>query len=276
MTELPGLSGATPIGFLAALGLIRVLADDRHHDVRLSWQGSQPRLHGLAAEAILDELVAHMVGRGDALEFTWADSPRGVSPVQYREAVARAQGDRRALAFLAGWGTDTVLRDGTISSTRWDMTSGQQKLLQDFRKLAPKVTREALEIALFGGPYTEQTSFGLDPVAVRFHAHEAKAPAKTAPPGKPGLVWLAFEAIPLHPVLPIGAGRAYTTGWRSGRDLGYVWPLWEAPLSLLEIALLRALPLQSLSRRPGVTQVWFSRYGMSGKYGMLLPAVRER
>jgi len=46
-------------------------------------------------------------------------------------------------------------------------------------------------------------------------------------------------------------------------------------LTLEEIQLLRALPVDRLSNRPGVTEVWSSRYGSTGKYGMLYPAKRE-
>jgi hypothetical protein len=274
--ELPGLSGASPIGFLAALGMLRVLVEDRGHDARLAWRQGHAVLEGLGTVDAIDELAANMAGRGDALEFTWADTTRGIAPEQYRNAVAQAGGDRRALAFLAGWGTDAVVREGSMVATRFDMTSGQQKLLRNLRELALRVNRRSLEVALLGGPYEGQSSFGLDPVAVRFHAHEPQAPTRSDPPGKPGLIWLAFEAIPLHPVMPVSATRARTAGWRSAPALAYAWPLWTAFLTLAEVSLLRALPVERLPGRLGVTEIWVARYGESGKYGILLPALRER
>ena len=276
MIELPGLSGASPIGFLAALGMLRVLTEDRGHEVRLAWRQGRAVLEGLDPTEALDELTANMVGRGDALEFTWADTTRGITPGQYRNAVAQAGSDRRALAFLSGWGTDTVLREGAIAGTRLDMTSGPQQLLRDLRRLAVRVDRRSLEIALLGGPYEGQSSFGLDPVAVRSHAYERQAPTKSDPPGKPGLIWLAFEAIPLHPVVPISATRTRTTGWRGAPAPAYVWPLWDTWLTLPEVSLLRALPVERLTGRIGVTEVWASHYRAIAKYGMLLPALRER
>ncbi len=208
MIELPGLSGASPIGFLAALGMLRVLVEDRGRDARLAWRHGRAVLEGLELTDAIDELAANMAGRGDALEFTWADTTRGVTPEQYRAAVAEAGGNRRALAFLAGWGTDAVVREGGIIATDLDMTSGQQKLLRNLRELALRVNHRSLEVALLGGPYEKQSPFGLDPASrVRFHAHEPQAPTHSDPPGKPGLIWLAFEAMPLHPVLPISATR---------------------------------------------------------------------
>jgi hypothetical protein len=190
--------------------------------------------------------------------------------------VAEMRGDQRALGFMAGWATDAIVREGSVAVTRLDMTSGQQQLLRDLRGLAQRVTAEHFQNALLGGVYENQSSFGLDPVAVRSHAHEPNAPTKTPPPGKPGLIWLAFEAIPLHPVVPVAANMAQTTGWRRRPDAAYVWPIWEVLLSLQEVSLLRALPVDRLPYRPGVTEVWSSRYGSSGKYGMLLPPLRER
>lgn len=276
MIELPGLSGASPIGFLAALGMLRVLVEDRGRDARLAWRHGRAVLEGLELTDAIDELAANMAGRGDALEFTWADTTRGVTPEQYRKAVAEAGGNRRALAFLAGWGTDAVVREGSIAATRFDMTSGQQKLLRNLREVALTITRRSLEIALLGGPYEAQSSFGLDPVAVRFHAHEPQAPTNSDPPGKPGLIWLAFEAIPLHPVLPVSATRARTAGWRGGPASAYVWPLWSTFLTLAEVSLLRALPVERLPDRVGVTEVWAARFGKNSEYGILLPALRER
>ncbi len=76
-------------------------------------------------------------------------------------------GDKRALGFMAGWASDAVIWQGAVKVTRMDMTSGQQKLLRDLRKLSEKITPNHFESALLGGPYDDQSSFGLDPVAVR-------------------------------------------------------------------------------------------------------------
>ncbi len=276
MYDLKGLTSASPIGFMAALGLLRVLVSDCGLDIRLGWQKGHAVIEGIDADTTIDTLVKHMEGRSEAKEFNWTDTSRKVTPGVYQAACVDMGSDSRALSFMAGWGTDTVLRDGFISTTRMDMTSGQQKLIRDLRKLAENIGRDHFESALLGGPYEGQSSFGLDPVAVRSHAHECKAPTKTKAPGKPGMIWLAFESIPLHPVVPIASNRVQTLGWNNYPNISYVWPVWDALLTLEEIKSLRALPLDRLASRPGVREVWASKYGSSGKYGMLLPAVRER
>lgn len=276
MLSLNGLTSTSPICFMAALGLLRVLTEDCGFDVQLGWKAGNAVMEGSNLETVLDALVEHMEGRGEAKEFNWADSSRKVTPDTYQEVCSDMVDDERALGFMAGWGSDAVLRDGFISVTRMDMTSGRQKLIRDLRGLAGKITREHFELALMGGPYGRQNSFGLDPVAVRSHAHESKAPTKvTPPPGKPGLIWLAFESIPLHPVIPIASNRSRTIGWRNYPDISYVWPIWDNMLTLEEVRFLRSLPLDRLSKRPSVNEVWVSKYGSSGKYGMLLPAMRE-
>ena len=276
MHDFAGLTSASPIGFLAAIGCLRVLAQDRVIDVRLGWRDGHAVLDVVDPDEAINELTENMHERAKALEFTWADTTRKITPERYRKACAQAKSDPRALAFLAGWGTDTVLREGCLAGTRMDMTSGQQKLLRDLRGLAQSVDQSAIKRALLGGPYQPQSSFGLDPVAVRSHAHEHKSPQKSKPPGKPGLVWLAFEAIPLHPVVPITSTRTSTIGWRSGKHASYVWPIWDGFLTLEEVTMLRALPVEKLERRPGVTEIWASDYGSIGKYGMLKPARREQ
>lgn len=278
MHDLKGLSYQSPIGYMAALGMLRVLAQDRNLRVRLGWRNGYAVIDGVEPDSAIDELATNMIGRSQSPEFNWTDTPRKVSAEAYRDACDRVKDDHRALSFMAGWGTDAVLRDGFISVSRMDMTSGKQQLLRDLRNLAPRITRSHFSAALMGGDYEEQTSFGLDPVALRAHAHEPKAPTKSPPPGKPGLIWLAFESIPLHPTFPIGPNRATTAGWHRtpGKGIAYVWPVWSGCLTIDEVALLRMMPVERLSERPELTEVWSSHRGENGKYPWLLPSRRER
>lgn len=275
MHDLIGLPAGSPISFMAALGMLRVLSWDRGLEAKIGWRNGHAVIDGVTPNTAIEELTANMAERANSPEFNWADTPRNVRPSVYREACSQMTDDYRALGFMAGWATDAVVHDGFISVTRMDMTSGQQRLLRDLRDLAKRITKAHFHTALLGGKYEYQTSFGLDPVAVRYHAYECKAPTKSSPPGQPGLIWLAFESIPLHPVIPITINRTQTIGWRYGGNVGYVWPIWDAMLSIEEVQLLRALPVDRLSSRPGVTEVWSSAYGKTGKYGMLQPGKRE-
>lgn len=281
MLLLQGISASSPIGFMAAIGLLRVLAEDHERTVRLGWQHGLARLDGIEKEPLLDALAAHMDKRHEAHEWNWATTARRMLPMTYATACHECAGDRRAQAFLAAFATDTVLNDdGFIRTTRLDLTSGRQQLIADLKRLAqglttPDAAKKAFTSALCGGPYEPQSSFGWDPVGTRSHAHEARAPATSTPPGKRGLVWLAAEALALHPLRPVGS-RAATTGCAViDHAEAYFWPIWEeGMLKLSEVRFLRALDFDSLARRPGVSAVWASNFGSSGKYGMLLPARR--
>ena len=84
MVELPGITSRSPIGFLAALGLLRVLAEDRGQQVALGWHDGRAVLEGITREEAIEELAANMAGREKAFEFTWADSTRKIPPETHR------------------------------------------------------------------------------------------------------------------------------------------------------------------------------------------------
>ncbi|CAD5374843.1 conserved hypothetical protein [Rubrivivax sp. A210] len=292
--DLTGLVGSSPIGFMAALGLLRVCVQDHGVDLRLNWEQGHARLHGLGREELFDLLKRHMKGRAAAPEFNFtvagdkgsrgkAMHLRTILPEDYRTAVAACQGDARALGFLAGFATDAVVNDkGFIARTKFDFSSGQQRLVDEFRSLAAMLDPEAkrprvpfaarVERALMGGAYEEQHTFGWDPASLMTHAHQASAPTDSATPGQPFTVWLAVESLPLHAVLPTGPRRARTTGFAG--TSAYVWPIWAEPLSLREVMLLRQRPVETLDRLGGVTEIWSSQVISVGKYGFLAPAAR--
>ena len=296
IVELTGLPISSPIGFMAALGLLRVCAQDHGLDVRLSWSQSHARLHGVAAGSLAQLLTEHMRGRSKAPEFNFEvigekgkSGPvmhlRSIAPADFRAAVTAFRGNERALGFLAGFATDAVVNDkGFVARNRLDFSSGQQKLASEFRALAaaldpglprPKVPLTTrIDRALFGGPYEEQHTFGWDPASLMTHAHLSAAPTDSATPGQPMTVWLAVEALPLHPVVPVGPRRVRTAGFAGTQ--AYVWPQWAEPLTLPELALLRQRPVESLEQLPGVTALWASAVTSVGKYGFLRPAARTR
>lgn len=292
--ELTGLPVGSPIGFMAALGLLRVLVQDCGFPVRLSWHGGHACLLGIDRAAVLAALKDHMAGRSKAPEFNFEVAAgegrrapvqhlRTLTPEDYAQAVQALGGDARAMGFLAGYATDAIVNDkGFVARTRLDFSSGQQKLVEEFRSLAalldPAARRprrsfeERVTCALFGGAYETQHTQGWDPAALMTHAHQRAAPSDIATPGQPMTVWLAVESLPLHPVFPISPKRPQTAGFAGGS--AYVWPQWDEPLALAEVALLRQRPVDTLFRLPGVTAVWKSEVTSVGKYGFLRPAAR--
>lgn len=295
--DLTGLPVASPIAFMAALGLLRVGVQDHGLQLRLSWsaQAHHACLHGICRAALAELLVEQMRGRSKALEFNFEVTAekgrripvqhlRNITPQDYRQAVEVCRDDARALGFLAGFGTDAVVTDeGCIGRTRLDFSSGQQKLVEQFRSLAADLDPQArrppvplgtrIDRALFGGPYEERHTLGWDPAALMTHAHQRAAPTDSPTPGQPMTVWLAVEALPLHPVLPNARG-ARTVGFAGTST--YVWPQWSEQLDLGEVTLLRQRPVETLVLLPGVSAVWSSAVTSVGKYGFLLPATRTQ
>ncbi len=281
VTELPGLSEDSPDGFMAALGLLRVLTEDLDQSVRLSWDGVA-RIHGPGREQLLSLLKTHMRERHLAPEWNWADVTRKVSPERYTEVLQEHGGDERFVRFLAGFVTPTIHdKKGFLARTRLDMASGTQKLLGALRELARKMSdKEELaaaffEEALFAGRYRRSyASFGWDPSTVQDHAYSSKAPSELKATSRPGMVWLVAESLALHPVLPV-RGRAVTTGTGrvSGRTV-YYWPVWEGEADLAWVRAVRRVPLERLGRVAGVRRIWTSAFGKSGKGDVLRSPVR--
>ena len=288
--DLIGLRIESPQGFLAALGLLRVCAQDLGLDVRLSWVASHARLHGIDRPTLLDGITMHMRGRSEAPEFNFLQNDgsqappvsklNGIRPEDYRAAANSMRENSRALAFLAAFATDAVIpKSGFVTPNRLDLSNGRQQFVDKIRNLADELDsartdfEARLHKALFGGPYEQiqKLSFGWDPVAVRRHAYEATAPTDSDPPSQPFSVWFAIEALPLHPVLPVSPRRAVTTGFDGDH---YNWPQWSEPLTLEEVRLLRQRPVDTLDKLEGVVAIWSSVIARSGKYRTLTPGYR--
>lgn len=243
--KLFALRESSPFHALVAMGTLRVAVEELGmQGTTLHWQGGHATVR--APGNLLEELARYAPERGSMSEYTAVGSTRGIEPAQY---VALSQ---RMPNWMAGLATITVLtRDGHASSTRWDMTSGQQQLLKDVATLlTQRLPRrlswvDRLRSALIDGSNPEAGSaLGLDPEGFRSHALSAFAPSQSDGPKKrplrirsssepstrhPARVWLAVEAFPLHPVMRSLNGRAQTLGWR-GDD--YHWLAWDRPLPL--------------------------------------------
>ncbi len=194
---LTGLDGANPLGFLAALGVLRVL-DHRsrgHNRARpgLSWvdEGSwRPVVHGCPSlDAIIGEILEDKAtwqddpafllsydGSGDALvdprraksKLTRDLKPKPKAMRQFLEALASRAGAersatelpllRRALDTAAAYGSETVQdNNGNTKPTALHFTAGQQQFLKAVAELQAGVTKEDLEEAL-AGPWRREST----------------------------------------------------------------------------------------------------------------------
>jgi hypothetical protein len=308
--DLPGLHGANPLGFLAALGTLRLL-DEPDRPPRLSWQRAQggwtarlwcdPR----PSEEELVEHLAHALGASaDLAAFArWDDL--SVAPEDFRrfvEDAARTASlhDRDWADFAAAFGCEAspylAASRPTIQDTAFRTMSGagHQHFLKTMRHVLSEVTADHVQKAVFGtwtyDDPVEKCTLRWDPSDDVRYALRWRNPSGDPDRGKRGSMLganaLAVHGLPLHPTAPVAPQGSHlaTTGFsRIGRQVTWTWPIWEPPLPLSVVRSLLALPeLQSragidpevrssLARR-GVSEIFHSRRITTGKYRNFTPA----
>jgi hypothetical protein len=222
---LEGLSGDSPVGFLAALGTQRLL------DCRLRWVEQ-----GRRWVAVIDHpepLEALLSARPD--RSAWP-AGRDLSSLSLEAWLTLADREPRWAAALACQQGDRLAR------TAFDL--GKASMLRNLRELPAQMTAAHVENALVGPWKYESGRYmcGLDPHAVVVAATTHALPTSQKPRGVPGALWLALEALPYFPVFLTGEGPR-TTGWR---DDDFVWPIWDRFLSSGGLRALLARPVERL------------------------------
>lgn len=249
---LDGPDGANPLGFLCALGLLRVLDQHATHaSPRLSWRDAgywRPVLYVSEAEPDPVEVVmADCETWKDALELSLEDLKVPMTDFQkflQKAAEVAARTSRRAADFAVAYATDVVVdRKGVTRPTALHFTSGNQKFLRIAAALAKGVTETHVREALHGPwrPQDEIPALRWDASGERLHALMANAPTESKPPGVAGANWLAFHALPLFPTFPLSSRRLGTVGFPRG-EAAFVWPLWNVPITLRTVRTLLAHP----------------------------------
>lgn len=302
--DLVGLDGSNPLAFLAALGTLRLLDENRRRSPRLAWQsahgGWAPRLWtgGEADPARLAKSLA------ETLQAT-ADHPAlgrwddlSVPPEEFRSfvlaAAAEASPEDRLWADLAAaFGCeatpDTAGSRTTIQDTalRTMSGAGHQHFLLTMRNVLGTVTADQVHKALFE-PWTyddplEKSTLRWDPrddvrYALRWR-NPSGDPDRKRRGSMLGANALAVHGLPLLPTAPVGT-RLRTTGFsRRHRQVTWTWPIWETPLPVAVVRSLLCLqelqtpspPREELARR-GIAEIYRSRRITTGKYRNFTPA----
>lgn len=289
--ELTGLHAHHPLGFLAACGLLRCLADWKDFgETRLRWQRDEDRrtfavIEGerlLDIDGVAQVLLCRSKEQRESPALTW--STKIDDRAKYRKTARKAVeqfcdgASRDALDILAALASDLVLeKKGKLRSTGFDLTSGNQQLLKSFRVLAgePETVKAKpsplSQVAIRGallGPWTYQDdhhSLGWDPQAQRLHALRGKLPEKDkANRSVRAAVFLASQALPLFPCFAVG-GSLRTTGFHHcDGDDWFAWPIWNHPISLDTLRSLLAHPFGADLKGRGVEVVYRCRCAHTG------------
>jgi len=265
LVPLTALDGRDPLGFLAALGVARLLGctDDR---VRLSFDPNlgTAQLHGIDG---LDEVLVRLV---TLIELLPTDGlMKGLPPVMvppsigdefsdparmplrhFGELVAKASNSAERSWVRSLW-TDLGHTDkGMCAVTPFYAPTGRQTLRTAFEKSAQlvfaapeRVLREALESWRRVDDFTGEN---LDFRAVRRAAEQPDGKAIMS--GVPGATWLALSAIPFFPMGGDGV-TAKTLRWqrlrfgaKAGAKLAFSWPVWTSDVDVEGVGALLAHP----------------------------------
>jgi len=295
-----GIDGANPLGFLAAVGLLRTATMAwPDGDPTLRWQVQNGcwrpflSLDGASdKDALLDGLHSQLTAMQGHFAFTIGDDLK-FSPETFRDLATTARGklfdatpDPRAAEFLGAFACEAFVDDdGYIQDTafRTMRGAGHQHFIKTMRDLALHCTRHHIERSLFS-PWTyqdERLGLRIDPAENRQHALCWTAPNKQPAATEWGANRLAVEALPLFPVQPTSSGLG-TVGFtqRPGEGVFFTWPIWEPAIGLDPLRSLLALgelqekqPDRRILRCRGVVEVFRCQRITSGKYRNFTPAV---
>jgi hypothetical protein len=250
--QLVGVDGSNPLGFLAALGLLRVF-----HGVKLGFSedGSfRAFVEGFdKSESDLATLISDDAkgakDKNAPWRFTYTKAatkkqgPQEVAdlkppPDDFKRFLATCveawlSGNEEAAGYAAAYGTDVAVDGkGNTKPTAFHFTAAQQTFLGAVEGIRTSVTQEWVKKSLFEG-HGERSGSNLrwDPASERNWALMANNPSGDGTRVDAPLEWLAFRGLPLLPSFPRGA-RIITTGVVGrGDDMTFTWPLWLVPAS---------------------------------------------
>lgn len=252
--QLVGLDGSNPLGFLAALGVLRVVSGAR---LGFSEDGSfRAFVDGIdksesdIATLIKSDAEAAATERAP-WRFTYTkaatkkEGPQQVAdlkppPDDFKRFLATCieawlKGNDEAAAYAAAYGTDIAVDgNGNTKPTAFHFTAAKQTFLGAVEGIRDSVTHEWVEMSLFKG-HGQRPGSNLrwDPGAERNWALMANDPSSDGTRVDAPLEWLAFRGLPLLPSFPSGS-RIITSGVVGrGDDMTFTWPLWSVPASLL-------------------------------------------
>jgi hypothetical protein len=291
--ELTGLDGSNLLGYLAALGTLRVLTlAEPGAEVRMRWEDNRcwrPILcHSRigTGEELIGALGERVCG-APSIDPAWEiGKDLTLTCVEFRkhldEQASRSQSTQRNAAdFLVAFGSDVFGKKEQMSDTGFRTMSGagHQHFLGFMRELAVGTEAEHIKCAVLEQwAYADgRPSLRWDPADYRPHALRAEDPSDDPIRTMRGANRLAVEALPLFPTAP-ERGRLRTVGFADReRETELTWPIWTDDLGVNAVrSLLASEEVQDADRatmiRRGVGQVFRARRFTDGKYRNFSPA----
>jgi hypothetical protein len=253
-TVFKGINGSNPLGFMASVGLLRLL---HVHDnlARLGFTEDGAFHAWIECNRVNDipDIVAKDAQDAAGpqpwrLEYEKQEK-RGVKivadlkapPEKFSEYLDSAidewlAGQPEKADYAAGYGTD-VARDrkgNTTKPTAFHFTAANQQFLGTVEETRGNITKEWVEKSLDDGDDKMEPGMNLrwDPDAERSRALMGVNPNDDGTTVNAPLEWLAFRGLPAFPSVPVGA-RIVTCGVTGRRqdDIRFHWPLWSCAAS---------------------------------------------
>ncbi len=259
---LPALDGRTPLAFLAALGVTRLLDVHTDDSPRLSWSPEDftARLHttrgstdevvadlrhivdGIPDDGVLPGVSANLPPPGEAPDRLRL-SPVGLKLLANELA---PEPDGEVEAWLGSLVTDLSLDDKSRSDiSMMTAPSGKQSMRTMLEKPLELVRADSgyLAEALVGWRRHPGVSGEYLDHRVLFDAADA-GDGKSKERGVPGATWLALMSYPMFRTTALGS-EPITTGWHRRRRQPslFVYPLWDVPLDRVAVTALLEHPL---------------------------------
>jgi len=243
---LPGLDGSSPLGFLAALGVLRAM-NAVHSTTKLAWTetgGSwrpivqAPGMSPSTFVSTLNDGLKSLDGEPWKLNSKFPFEASALETATIEAIQTGSRSTRSGLDLLAGFGVSALLDDkGNFEGTAFQMVrsgDSQGNGLSGYAgKLSDETTEEQIHTALF-----ETWTFDEPGCALRWSPEENVGYALQwdNPGGQPatsirGANRLAIEALGILSVVPIKR-EARTTAFSGRRQQFLTWPIWTVPVSL--------------------------------------------
>jgi hypothetical protein len=234
MLTLTALVANNPMAVMTAYGALRLLPG-----ARLRWPGAHPELDYLG-DAVAD-LAALVPGRKEAAEYRRYVDPRSIKDY----AGAASELPHAWLAAFAEQKPAGKDKDSVVQETGLRLYAGEPAFIAKSAKVLAALSKSKagvkakIEEALFGpwryedrAPDGMLKGWGWDPAQVNDAAVVEKDSSEVPTPGVAAAYWLAWESLPLWPVI-------------EGATIGMTRDAWRYPICAewLDAEMLRDLIL---------------------------------
>jgi hypothetical protein len=262
-TILKGINGSNPLGFMASVGLLRILDTrmkrDQHNGSRED-RISAPRL-GFTEDGAFHAWIECDPALNDIPSIVAKDAEDAAGPQPWRLEYEKQEkrgikvvadlkapperfstylnsaidewlaGRPEQSYYAAAYGTE-VARDGkgNTKPTAFHFTAANQQFLRAVEESRGRIAREWVEESLDDrdGKMKPGMNLRWDPDAERSRALMGVNPNDNGTTVNVPLEWLAFRGLPAFPSVPVG-DRIMTCGVTGHRqdELRFHWPLWS-------------------------------------------------